>query len=82
MKYKVKNTDILHNGEKVKEGEVVELTEDEAKSLLDYLEPIQESQEEVKKKNNKKQEAAKAETSQAEKTDLEKNNPEVKQEEN
>jgi len=82
VKYKVKNTDILHNGEKVKEGEVVELTEDEAKSLLDYLEPIQESQEEVKKKNNKKQEAAKAETSQAEKTDLEKNNPEVKQEEN
>lgn len=83
MKYKVKNTDILHNGEKVKEGEVVELTENEAKSLLDYLEPIQDFQEETKKKNGKKSEAQKPDNSQPEKTEPEKlenpENPEKKE---
>ena len=42
-KYKLKNTNILHNGDLVKVGSVIELTDMEAKRLADILIPIKES---------------------------------------
>ena len=42
-KYKLKNTNILHNGDLVKVGSVIELTDKEAKKLADILIPIKES---------------------------------------
>ena len=42
-KYKLKNTNILHNGDLVKIGSVIELTDKEAKKLADILIPIKES---------------------------------------
>ena len=39
-KYKVKGTDILYNGKLFAEGKTIELTDDEAKQLASYLEPI------------------------------------------
>ena len=42
-KYKIKNTNILHNGELKKIGDVVELTKDEADKLVDVLIPVKET---------------------------------------
>lgn len=42
-KYKLKNTNILHNGELVKIGDVIELTDDQAKKLADILVPVKET---------------------------------------
>ena len=42
-KYKLKNTNILHNGDLVKIGSVIELTDKEAKKLADILIPIKEA---------------------------------------
>ena len=48
-KFTVKGTDILHNKTLFKEGTIIELTEDEAKPLADYLVPIIEQKQETKK---------------------------------
>ncbi|MDD3012610.1 MAG: hypothetical protein PHC34_02780 [Candidatus Gastranaerophilales bacterium] len=51
-KYKVKGTDILYNGKLFAEGKTINLEEDEASELADYLEAIPE-------KGNKKQDEGK-----------------------
>lgn len=40
-KYKVKGTDIRHNGELYPEGSEIELTDKEAKGLETYIEKIE-----------------------------------------
>ena len=39
-KYKVKHTSIMHNGKMYKEGSFVEMSEDYAKKLADFLDLI------------------------------------------
>ncbi len=39
-KYKIKNTNILHDGKIRKEGSVVELTDDQAKKLEGFVELV------------------------------------------
>ena len=41
-KYKVKNTNILHDGKIRKEGSVVELTDEQAKKLEGFVELVKE----------------------------------------
>ncbi|MEE0495243.1 MAG: hypothetical protein UDK34_01855 [Cyanobacteriota bacterium] len=41
-KYKIKNTNILHDGKIRKEGSVVELTDDQAKKLEGFVELVKE----------------------------------------
>ncbi|MEI7475359.1 MAG: hypothetical protein WCK67_11350 [bacterium] len=48
-KFTVKGTDILHNKTLFKEGDIIELTENEAAKLADYLVPIIEQKQEAKK---------------------------------
>jgi len=47
-KYKIKNTNILHNGELKKIGDVIELTDKEAGKLADILTPVKETKTQVK----------------------------------
>lgn len=42
-KYKVKNTNLMHNGDFKKVGSIVELTEDEAKILSEFITPVKET---------------------------------------
>lgn len=42
-KYKIKNTNILHNGELKKIGDIIELNKDEAEKLADVLIPVKET---------------------------------------
>lgn len=56
-KYKVKQTDILHNGKMHPEGTIIELDAKQAASLEDYLELIQE----IKKQQAKPAKAAQKE---------------------
>lgn len=42
-KYKVKNTSIMHNGTIVYEGNIIELSDEQAKRLEDYVELVPES---------------------------------------
>ena len=42
-KYKVKNTNILHNGELYKIGDVIELEDNQAKKLQDVLTAVKET---------------------------------------
>lgn len=49
MKYIVKNSDLLHNGEKFSEGSEIELSEKEAKKLAPYLEKAEVKEKEAKK---------------------------------
>jgi len=53
-KYKVKNTNILHNGKFVSIGSIIELTEDEAKVLEDVVTPIKETKTTESKTTNNK----------------------------
>ncbi len=48
MKYRVKGTDILHNGEKYPEGSEIELTDKEAKGLESHIEKIEAETKETK----------------------------------
>ena len=41
-KYKIKNTNILHDGKIRKEGSVVELTDEQAKKLEGFVELVKE----------------------------------------
>ena len=41
-KYKVKNTNLLHNGKAKTTGDVIELTDLQAKKLGAYVEPVEE----------------------------------------
>lgn len=50
-KYKVKNTSIMHNGSAVKEGGIIELSDEQAKKLADYIELIPEPEKAVLKVN-------------------------------
>ncbi len=51
-KYKVKHTSIMHNGKMYKEGSIIELTDENAKRLEDFVELVSES---LIKKQEKKQ---------------------------
>ena len=42
-KYKIKNTNILHNGDLYKIGDVIELDENQAKKLQDVLTAVKET---------------------------------------
>jgi hypothetical protein len=42
MKYKIKNTDLFHNGKLIPEGSTIDLSNEDSKDLSDYLEEIQE----------------------------------------
>jgi len=41
MIYKIKNTDILHNGQLFKEGSLIELDKKEAKEISLYIEKVE-----------------------------------------
>jgi len=41
MKYKVKNSDILHGGKLYKEGELIELSDEHAKEISLYIEKVE-----------------------------------------
>ena len=51
-KYKVKHTSIMHNGKMYKEGSIIELTDENAKRLEDFVELVSET---LIKKQEKKQ---------------------------
>lgn len=59
-KYKLKHTNILHNGILRKPNDIIELTEAEAKKLADFVELIPEKT--PKNQQNKNQKQKKAET--------------------
>lgn len=42
-KYKVKNTNLMHNGDFKKVGSIIELTEEEAKLLSEFITPVKET---------------------------------------
>ena len=42
-KYKVKNTNLMHNGDFKKVGSIVELTDEEAKILSEFITPVKET---------------------------------------
>lgn len=48
MKYKVKGTDIMHNGTLYPEGSEIELTDKDAKGLESYIEKIETETKETK----------------------------------
>ena len=43
-KYRVLNTTILHNGESQGEGSIIELTDEQAKKLADYVELVEDTE--------------------------------------
>lgn len=53
-KYKVKHTNIMHGKQLYKEGSIIELTENEAKRLADFLEFVSETKTESGNKNSAK----------------------------
>jgi len=61
-KYKIKGTDILYNGKVYAEGTTIELSENQAKSLADYLELLQETKKETLKQEEKTPEKPAKET--------------------
>lgn len=61
-KYKIKGTDILHNGKIYAEGTTIELSENQAKSLADFLEIFQETKKETPKPDESKQDKPAKET--------------------
>ena len=42
-KYKIKNTNLMHNGDFKKVGSIIELTEEEAKLLSEFITPVKET---------------------------------------
>lgn len=53
MRYKVKGTDIQHNGNLYPEGSEIELTDKEAKALESYIEKIEANKAETTKGGKK-----------------------------
>ena len=53
-KYKIKNTNIIHNGELKTIGDIVELDDKTAEKLKDILTLVKESPQETKVKNQNK----------------------------
>ena len=53
-KYKIKNTNLYHNGTLEKIGNIIELDENEATKLQDVLTLVKESSQETKVKNQNK----------------------------
>ena len=53
-KYKIKNTNLYHNGNLEKIGNIIELDDKTAEKLKDVLTPIKESSQETKVKNQNK----------------------------
>ena len=53
-KYKIKNTNILHNGELKTIGNIIELDDKTAEKLKDVLTLVKESSQETKNKNQNK----------------------------
>ena len=61
-KYKIKGTGILHNGKVYAEGTIIELSENQAKALADFLEPLNETKKETPKQEEKTPEKLAKET--------------------
>lgn len=62
-KYKLKHTNILHNGILRKPNDIIELTEVEAKKLADFVELIPEKTPKTQQNKNQKQKKAETENS-------------------
>lgn len=62
-KYKLKHTNILHNGILRKPNDIIELTEDEAKKLADFVELIPEKTPKTQQNKNSKQKKAETDKS-------------------
>ena len=71
-KFKIKNTNIMHNGDLKKIGDIIELTKDEADKLADVLIPIKETATKTEKPEKTETKTAKQKT-QDEKTPETKN---------
>jgi hypothetical protein len=67
-KYKIKGTDILHNGKIYAEGTTIELSENQAKSLVDFLEILPETKKDTPKQDEIKQDKPAKETKSQAKT--------------
>lgn len=62
-KYKLKHTNILHNGILRKPNDIIELTEAEAKKLADFVELIPEKIPKTQQNKNSKQKKAETDKS-------------------
>ncbi len=62
-KYKIKHTSIMHNGKLYSEGSAIELTENQAKRLEDFLTLIPETKQSKTPATNKQGTKQKTETS-------------------
>ena len=62
-KYKLKHTNILHNGILRKPNDIIELTEAEAKKLADFVELIPEKTPKTQQNKNSKQKKAETDKS-------------------
>lgn len=62
-KYKIKHTSIMHNGHLYHEGSTVELTEEQAKRLEDFVTLVPEKKQTETKSENKQKSQTNAKTS-------------------
>ncbi|KKP40304.1 MAG: hypothetical protein UR30_C0005G0085 [Candidatus Peregrinibacteria bacterium GW2011_GWC2_33_13] len=75
-KYTVKGTNILHNGKVYAEGTTIELSENQAKSLADFLESVPETKKETPKQEENTPDKPAKETKTQAKTSKEPENKE------
>lgn len=69
-KYKIKNTNLLHNGDLKHIGDIVELNEKEALKLQDVLVPVKETSENSNKNQNNKNQNKTNKTDNPENTEI------------
>ncbi len=67
-KYKVKNTAIMHNGTIAYEGNIIELSDEQAKRLEDYVELVPESKKQETKSNKNSNKTTETKTDDTSKT--------------
>ena len=81
-KYKLKHTNILHNGILRKPNDIIELTETEAKKLADFVELIPEKTPKTQQNKNSKQKKAETDKSEESQDENQDQNSDEKQGEN
>lgn len=81
-KYKLKHTNILHNGILRKPNDIIELTEAEAKKLADFVELIPEKTPKTQQNKNSKQKKAETDKSEESQDENQDQNSDEKQGEN
>lgn len=52
-KYKIRGTNILHSEKLYADGSIIELPDEDAKKIMDYLIPVQENKPKTTKNNDK-----------------------------